>query len=328
MEMLTLPNDQSSVAKLCGILPVIKPAGITSKDVSRRLAPVLPRKIKIGHVGTLDPIATGVLPIVLGPATRVQDLLLDLPKTYEFDVTFGYETTTLDIEGEVVARDEGFCGVSAAQINEVLPQFMGEIDQVPPLYSAVKYKGKPLYKYARENSDEIPDLNLLKRRVTIFDLELISLDGKVAKFRATSSRGTYVRTLGKNISEALGTKGTITKLARVRSAGIDIEHGTTLEDLTSSRVAIADALIPLETLSSSLPYLKSLASAWTKRLTQGQGLSLNQELFDKALEGQHSKSILDRDLLLLSDHGKVFGLGKATVAGPNEYFINMKRGLR
>lgn len=141
---------------LHGILPIAKPRGIVSKDISRWLVKRL-GKVKIGHVGTLDPMAEGVLPILLGSATRFQDHLLDNSKTYEFDVQFGFQTDTLDSDGQVTNRTTSVPD-AAHQVAQALPSFVGKISQIPPIYSAIKYNGKPLYNYARQGTKKLSPL--------------------------------------------------------------------------------------------------------------------------------------------------------------------------
>ena len=186
-------EDRKSKKKLHvnGVLPVYKPRGVISKDVSRWILKNF-GKVKLGHVGTLDPMAEGVLPILLGKSTRLQDYLLDSVKSYEFDIEFGYETSTMDQEGERIS-EAPFDHVTSSDIEKACANIEGSYIQTPPMYSAIKYKGKPLYEYAREGrSDEVP-LDILKKTVSIYSCKCTSFNNNVATIVIECSKGTYVR---------------------------------------------------------------------------------------------------------------------------------------
>ena len=189
--------------------------------------------MKLGHVGTLDPMAEGVLPVLLGKATRLQDYLLDSKKVYEFDIEFGYETTTLDAEGEIVAKAE-YSHVSKQKIDEACKSLVGVYVQTPPLYSAIKYKGKPLYEYAREGrSHEVP-LDLLKKNVNVFSCVCTSFENNVATILVECSKGTYVRSLGQSIASRCGSLATTIRLLRKQSAGFDVDGCVSMSELESN----------------------------------------------------------------------------------------------
>ena len=189
-----------------GVLVVHKPYGMVSKDVSRILKKSYAGIRKIGHVGTLDPLAEGVLVVLLGSATRLQDAFLERPKTYEFTVKFGTATETMDTEGATV-EERPFEHITSERIREIISEFQGEQLQTPPLYSAVKLHGQPLYKIARSGNGDSVDLDSLKRKVLLHQLELCSYEEGVAQFRVHCSKGTYVRVLGTDIASRLGTCG-------------------------------------------------------------------------------------------------------------------------
>lgn len=202
-----------------------KPKGITSNA-----AVVQTRKIfdanKNGHCGTLDPFAEGVLPIAFGEATKLIPLISEGHKEYEFVLKFGEKTDTLDTEGKIIARADKI--PTEAEISEILPNFFGRIKQVPPIYSAIKIDGKRAYDLARQGKDiEIP-----VREIEVYALELKEmLPDNSARFSVECSKGTYVRTLGADIAEKLGTVGYLTALKRTKYANFSIESTILLENL-------------------------------------------------------------------------------------------------
>ncbi|WP_462409277.1 tRNA pseudouridine(55) synthase TruB [Neobacillus sp. Marseille-QA0830] len=239
-----------------GILPLYKPAGLTSHDCVFKLRKILKTK-KIGHTGTLDPDVTGVLPICIGKATKVAEYITDAGKAYEGEVTIGYSTTTEDSSGEVVEQKSVDRTVSREEILNVLAAFTGEIEQTPPMFSAVKVNGVRLYEYARKGIQvERPT-----RKVKIYSIEL--LDGRTEfsgdiirfRFRVSCSKGTYIRTLAVMIGEALGFPAHMSALSRIRSASFTLDDCLTFEQIESlvEEGKIANYLRPLETALSHLP---------------------------------------------------------------------------
>ncbi len=229
-----------------GVLLLDKPIGLSSNDALQK-AKWLLRAEKAGHTGTLDPLATGVLPLCFGAATKFSQLHLDADKTYETTVRLGIKTTTADAEGEVISQRPVTCTVG--QVVQVLDRFMGPITQVPPMYSALKKDGKALYEYARagETVEREP------RHVVIHDLELldIELDGDAPslRLRVTCSKGTYIRTLGEDIAEALGCGGHLSALRRVVTGPFDASACVTLEDLVAMDEPQREArLMPVQSL--------------------------------------------------------------------------------
>jgi tRNA pseudouridine55 synthase len=309
-------------APINGMLAIKKPAGMISKDVSRLLQRVCNRRLKLGHVGTLDPAASGVLPVLLGSATRIQDFLLELPKTYLFSVRFGIATDSMDWTGNQIG--EGHANVTQSEVVAALPSFVGEICQTPPVYSAVKYKGKPLYKYAREGKDDVVPLADLSRKVTVYSFELVKqLDDGDWQFRVNCSKGTYVRVLATDLAKVLGTVGMITSLHRESAAGVAVEHAVDL-DLINDINDLKSYLVPLERIHLGIPNWRSLAPGWTSRLRSGQKLLVQADHFNKTLEGEFRPSSL---LCLLDEQGLAFGLGVASPAQDGCIQICMKRGL-
>jgi tRNA pseudouridine55 synthase len=213
---------------LHGWVNLYKPLHITSADavfqVKRLIHPT-----KIGHAGTLDPLATGVLPLALGEGTKCVNLLMDAKKTYEFSVTFGQRRSTDDAEGEVVTTSEHI--PSEAQIRGILPLFTGEIMQTPPIYSALKIAGKRAYDMARAGEEVV----MQARPVTIHSLELMGVDApSTAHFRAVVSKGTYIRSLGRDIAQSLGSEGYISRLHRAAVGPFTDARAISLDFLAES----------------------------------------------------------------------------------------------
>ncbi|EGI78009.1 tRNA pseudouridine(55) synthase TruB [Hylemonella gracilis] len=201
-----------------GVLLLDKPLGLSSNQALQK-AKWLLRAEKAGHTGTLDPLATGVLPLCFGAATKFSQLHLDADKTYETTVRLGVKTSTADAEGEVIATRPVRC--TPGQVVEVLDRFMGPIQQVPPMHSALKKDGKALYEYAREGET----VERAPREVVIHELELLDLqlhgDAAFLRLRVLCSKGTYIRTLGEDIGEALGCGGHLVALRRVATGPFD-----------------------------------------------------------------------------------------------------------
>lgn len=213
-----------------GILVIDKPAGMTSHDVVDELRRAFAWK-KVGHAGTLDPLATGVLVILVGPATRAQARFLNDDKEYQGRIVFGAETATHDVEGEVLARCEGPHGVTRETLEAALTGFRGEIRQLPPMVSAVKHKGRPLYKYAR--AGEVIERE--ERPVTVHRLDLLAFEGDEAEIAVHCSKGTYVRTLAHDIGRKLGCGAYLKTLRRTRSGAFAIAEARPLDEVLGLR---------------------------------------------------------------------------------------------
>ena len=211
-----------------GVLLLDKPLGLSSNQALQK-AKWLLRAEKAGHTGTLDPLATGVLPLCFGAATKFSQLHLDADKTYETTVRLGVRTRTADAEGEVIDTRPVTC--TLGQVVEVLDQFMGPIRQVPPMHSALKKDGKALYEYAREGETVAREA----REVVIHELELLEAqlqgDAPNLRLRVTCSKGTYIRTLGEDIGEALGCGGHLVALRRIATGPFDVSQCVTLDQL-------------------------------------------------------------------------------------------------
>ena len=250
-----------------GALLVDKPAGLTSNAVLQRAKKLLGAR-KAGHGGTLDPLATGLLVVLFGEATKFAAPLLASDKAYVATVRLGETTSTGDAEGEVLERKE--VAVTEAQVERALAGFRGEIEQTPPMHSALKRDGVPLYKLARRGET----VERAKRRVTVFGLELLRFDAGEAEIRVRCSKGTYVRTLAEDIGAALGTGAHLSALRRLGSGRFDVADAIGLPELERLQPAERqERLLSLGELLSDLPRIE-LDAAQEARLRNGQALTL------------------------------------------------------
>lgn len=253
-----------------GVLFLDKPVGLSSNDALIKVKRLL-NALKAGHTGTLDPFATGLLPLCFGEATKFSQDLLEADKTYETVVHLGLTTTTGDTEGEVTETRD--VSVTRDEIEAVLRQFRGLIEQIPPMYSALKQDGKPLYEYARAGLT----LERKARPVTIHLLEFIAYEAPYLTLRVTCSKGTYIRVLGKDIGAALGCGAHLQALRRTRVGDLSIDSARTLDTLSGLTEIERRALLdPVDTLLASFPSL-ILTDELSKRFLQGQRLSLGKE---------------------------------------------------
>jgi tRNA pseudouridine55 synthase len=251
-----------------GVLLLDKPVGLSSNDALIRAKRVLNAK-KAGHTGTLDPFATGLLPLCFGEATKFSQDLLEADKTYEATVHLGIMTSTGDTEGESIEQRE--VDVTREQIEAVLARFRGPILQIPPMYSALKRDGKALYEYAREGIT----LEREARPVTIHGLSLVEFSAPFLKILVTCSKGTYVRVLGEDIGAALGCGAHLNALRRVQVGSLSTERMITLEDLQAHPDPLS-LLAPVDALLSSFPSIE-LTPELAKRFLNGQRLALGKE---------------------------------------------------
>jgi tRNA pseudouridine55 synthase len=251
-----------------GVLLLDKPVGLSSNDALIRAKRVLNAK-KAGHTGTLDPFATGLLPLCFGEATKFSQDLLEADKTYEATVHLGIMTNTGDTEGEAIETLP--VDVTEAQIEAALTRFRGPILQVPPMYSALKRDGKAYYEYAREGIT----LEREARPVTIHALEFMSYEAPFLKIRVTCSKGTYVRVLGEDIGAALGCGAHLNALRRTQVGPLTIDGMITMEVLQAHAEPLS-LLAPVDALLSSFPAVE-LTAELAVRFLQGQRLALGKE---------------------------------------------------
>ncbi|CAL94722.1 tRNA pseudouridine(55) synthase TruB [Azoarcus olearius] len=248
-----------------GVLLLDKPSGMTSNGALQTARRLL-NAAKAGHTGTLDPMASGLLPLTFGEATKFSQILLDADKTYEAGVKLGTTTDTGDADGNVVAEHP--VSVTREALEEVLSRFRGEIDQLPPMYSALKRDGKPLYEYARAGIEIEREV----RRVTIHDLELIAFSGEHFSMRVRCSKGTYIRTLAMDIGAALGCGAYLDALRRTAIGDFDAARAVTLEALEASPAAMRDGLLePVDALVAHFPKVE-LQPAEAAAILQGREL--------------------------------------------------------
>ena len=247
-----------------GIVIVDKPQGWTSQDVTARLRRVYATR-RIGHGGTLDPMATGVLPVFVGRATRGVEFFEHAEKTYETLLLLGRTTDTQDVTGTVLA--EKTVRLSPADIENVLPRFRGDILQVPPMYSALKVNGKKLYELARKGQE----VERQPRPITVFELTNLGFDGTRLRLRVRCSKGTYIRTLCQDIGEALGCGGCMEALRRVRAGEYGIEDAVPLEKLLESETP-EQYLRSLDTMFAHCPAV-TLTANQEKRCRNGNPFS-------------------------------------------------------
>lgn len=280
-----------------GILIVNKPMDFTSFDavaVTRKAS----KQKKIGHCGTLDPNATGVLPVLLGVATKAQDILPNHDKEYIAELKFGIETDTLDIWGEVIKEEQS--NITKEQFEEILKNFRGEIMQVPPMYSALKKDGQRLYDLARQGIE----VKREARPVTVYSLtaEDFSEENQTAKIRVSCSKGTYIRSLIDDIGKALGTFAVMTALQRTSACGFTLENAITIEELKSlTPEEIKAGLLPIERLFDSYREV-TVSPAQATRFKNGGALGLERL---RSLP----KDSADGEIFRVKHEDKFLGLG-------------------
>ncbi|WP_287877036.1 tRNA pseudouridine(55) synthase TruB [Aquitalea sp.] len=260
-----MSKPRSNRRQIDGVLLIDKPYDISSNNALQKARWLL-NAAKAGHTGVLDPLATGLLPMCLGEATKFSSYLLDADKGYRATVRFGAATSTGDIEGEVVRE----CPIAfdEAGLLQVMQQFVGEVSQVPPMYSALKHQGKPLYEYAREGIE----IHREPRRITIHSLKLISFDGVEAVIDVLCSKGTYIRTLAEDIAIALDCAAHLTGLRRTTTGGFQLSEAHTLADVEALDMAGREALLlPVDVLVQHFP-VHTLDAASVARFIHGQAV--------------------------------------------------------
>lgn len=297
-----------------GILVINKAKDMTSHDVVNILRKKLNIK-RIGHTGTLDPMVTGVLPICIGNATRVSEYIMHQGKSYICQMEFGKATDTYDSSGNVTDESDRVI-FSKEEILDVLATFVGEIDQKPPIYSAVKIDGKKLYSYARKDETiEIPS-----RKVNIYSLDLLELDENKLKFEIACSKGTYVRSLVNDIGLKLNTFAYMTDLVRTRVGRfelkdtIDIEKISefSLDEITSKMKRIEDSLYNLARID--------IFEELEQRLNNGQKININHHKHELV---KNNLGQIDFNNIMVFVQGKFLGIGKLT-----DSVLKMERVLK
>ena len=283
-----------------GWIIIDKPGGLSSNAVVGRVRR-LTGAAKVGHAGTLDPMATGVLPMALGEATKIVSYLMDGAKAYRFTVRWGEQRNTDDAEGEVVATSDA--RPAKEQILAVLGNFIGDIEQVPPVFSAIKIEGKRAYALAR--ADQAPEMK--PRTIHIEDLKLLSVvDADHAEFEAVSGKGAYMRSLARDLGTALGTVGHIAQLRRIAVGPFDEKQAISLDKLESLRhsAPLSEHLLPVETVLVDIPAL-ALTETEARKLSQGQAIPVLPVASRSPL-----KNIGQGDVVRVMAEGRLVALAK------------------
>ncbi len=260
---------------LKGILNVNKEKGISSARVVSLVRRALGMK-KVGHTGTLDLEASGVLPIVIGKATRVSDYMMTKDKVYETELILGAKTDTLDAAGKIIAKSDKV--VSMDEFIEAMNTFKGEIEQIPPMYSALKVNGKKLYDLARDGIE----IERKRRKVKVYDIDLLDFAFPQATIRVTCSKGTYIRTLVDDIGEKLGTLAYVNELKRVRVGDLDVKDAINSEDIL--KIAKKDLLEKLYPVDFALKDFEKIVldKKYLENLVNGQMVEV-ADRFDKTV---------------------------------------------
>lgn len=268
----------SGRALVNGFLNLYKPAGISSMDAVRTTKRITGQRQKVGHGGTMDPLARGVLPICFGQATRLMDHLVEGPKRYLVHIKLGASTSTYDAEGEVTATGD-VTGLTREAVELALQAFIGVIEQTPPMYSAVKVDGQRLYKLARAGIEvERPT-----RRVEVYDIRLLDFSPPTLVLEIDSGRGVYIRSLAHDLGQALTCGGYVSDLVRLCCGGFRIEDAVTPEQLHQACVSSPDAwqqyLFPIDWILQGMQAI-SIGAQAERFLRNGQSISLGRQVTD------------------------------------------------
>jgi tRNA pseudouridine55 synthase len=304
------------VTDVNGVLVLHKPAGMTSHDCVARVRRLFHTR-KVGHAGTLDPDVTGVLPVCLGQATRVIEYLQDVPKAYEVQMTLGASTTTEDASGEIIrTKPVEASSITEERVREVLQSFVGTIEQVPPMYSALKVNGKRLYEWAREGRE----VERKARTVAIYQLLLRKIEGKNREqisFYCQCSKGTYMRTLCVDLGEALGYPAHMSGLVRVSSGSFSLADAITLEELERRLAAGEPPQTLLRNVSEALSFLPKYELPESRVEAVRNGLST-------ALSGM---KLPEGTLVRLEHQGELIGIHRVCY-GPKGAFAKAEKVFR
>ena len=289
-----------------GLLIFDKEKGITSHDLVYKVRKKLGIK-KVGHTGTLDPMATGVLVISIGKGTKTSDYILSSDKVYEAKIKLGVLTDSYDITGKIL-EEEDVC-FTDEDIKDALIKFTGKISQRPPIYSALKVKGKKLYEYAREGKD----VEIKKRDVEIYKIELLDFNGKDEFTILTKvSKGTYIRSLANDLGRSLGTFGTLTELRRTRSGSFKIEDAIKVSDFERSSLdEIKDKILPMDLALIDFKRI-DIPKSFCEKFIMGQFYKLKEKLNDE------NYRVYSEDNFL--------GIGEIREKD-GEFFLKMKKNL-
>ncbi len=303
----------TSTVSRSGFLRVDKPIGPTSHDVVRIARRALSER-RVGHAGTLDPFASGLLLLGVGPATRLTEYLGDLDKSYEAVARLGTVTSTLDPEGEVIATSEAWREVTESGLLDALAPLTGPIDQLPPSYSAKKVDGERAYRKARRGEA----VELAPARITIHELELLDWTPPDLTFRVRCSTGTYVRAIARDLGEALGVGGHLTWLRRTRIGNFEVADAIPVGEMEGGASLSGAWLTPLEAMGH-LPRLE-VDEVTTARLIHGQSPDLSEVSGSEVLDEGRPAAVVGRDELIC------VGRREGERLRPSKVFATASRG--
>lgn len=293
--------------KISGWINLNKPEGVTSNDAVMMVKRALGFP-KIGHAGTLDPLASGILPIALGEATKLVQYMMDDDKVYLFTVTWGEQRTTDDREGDVIATSD--IRPTAEHIRAVLPEFTGTILQKPPAFSAIKVDGKRAYDLARAGED----LDLAARPVDVYELELVTQTESTATLRCVCGKGTYVRSLARDIAEKLGTKGYVSYLCRENVGPFSLADAISLDFFreTTDKDTLESNVLPVQTVLDDIPVL-AVNDTEATRLKNGQKLTfIARPDVERLVKAGHDIKNRDAGLMIALYHGTALAMLEVT----------------
>ena len=277
-----------------GVFLLDKPLGFSSNQVLKKIQWLFNAK-KAGHTGTLDPMASGLLPICLGEATKFSHHLLNANKTYIATIQLGMTTTTGDQEGEVVSEKEVI--LNEVQLKETLQKFMGDITQIPPMYSALKFEGKSLYEYARKGIE----IERKSRQITIHDIKLMKIEASKMTVEVFCSKGTYIRTLAEDIGQALGCGAYLNALKRTQTGNFQVANAFSIEALETMAMSSREkVLLPIDTLLKGLSSIE-LTFTEIEAIKKGQSIDFNGKNLN--------------ELRLYSSSGQFVGVGQPDLQG-------------
>lgn len=293
--------------KISGWINLNKPEGVTSNDAVMIVKRALGFP-KIGHAGTLDPLASGILPIALGEATKLVQYMMDDDKVYLFTVTWGEQRTTDDREGDVIATSD--IRPTAERIRAVLPEFTGTILQKPPAFSAIKVDGKRAYDLARAGES----LDLAARPVDVYELELVTQTESTATLRCVCGKGTYVRSLARDIAEKLGTKGYVSYLCRENVGPFSLANAISLDFFreTTDKDTLESNVLPVQTVLDDIPVL-AVNDTEATRLKNGQKLTfIARPDVERLVKAGHDIKNRDAGLMIALYHGTALAMLEVT----------------
>jgi tRNA pseudouridine55 synthase len=287
-------QKKSTKREIDGVFLLDKPLGFSSNQALKKIQWLFNAK-KAGHTGTLDPMASGLLPICLGEATKFSHRLLDANKTYIATIQLGVTTSTGDCEGEVISEKEVI--LSEAQLKQTLKKFIGDVTQLPPMYSALKFEGKPLYEYAREGIE----IERKSRQIKIYDIKLIKIEESIITIEVACSKGTYIRTLAEDIGQTLGYGAYLKGLERTQTGNFRLSEALSIEALEGMSMMFREkALMPIDALLEGLSSIK-LTGTETEAIKKGQHIDFISEN--------------DKEVRLYSASGQFIGVGQPDLQG-------------